>query len=76
MRTTITFDDDVAAELGRLRRERGIGVSEVVNDLIRRGLTPGRERTPFEQETDLLGLNLDVRNVAEVLDALDGPASS
>ena len=75
MRTTITFDDDVAAELDRIRRERGGGVSEVVNDLIRRGLAPGPERTTFEQETAALGLVVDVRNVAEALDLLDDPAA-
>jgi metal-responsive CopG/Arc/MetJ family transcriptional regulator len=75
VRTTITFDDDVAAELDRLRRERGVGVSEVVNDLIRRGLAPQHERTIFEQQTAALGLAVDVRNVADALDLLDGPGA-
>lgn len=75
MRTTITFDDDVAAELDRVRRERGVGVSEVVNDLIRRGLALRPARTTFEQETAALGLAIDVRNVADALEQLDGPSA-
>jgi hypothetical protein len=73
MRTTITFDDDVAAAVTRLRREADRGISEVVNDLIRSGLQRRTERQPFVQRTDDLGVRLDVTNIGEALDLLDGP---
>ena len=34
MRTTVNFDRDVESALRRLRRERGLGVSEAVNELV------------------------------------------
>ena len=46
MRTTVTFDGDVAAAIEQIRRERGLGVSAAVNELIRTGLTRRREREP------------------------------
>ncbi len=38
MRTTLTLDDDVAAKLERIRRTRHIGLRELVNSALRRGL--------------------------------------
>lgn len=37
-RTTLTLDPDVAAELGKRRRERGTTLKAEVNDLLRAGL--------------------------------------
>lgn len=76
MRTTIDLDEDVAAEVRRLRRERGIGVSEAVNNLARAGLMAKVDRAPFRQRTARLDLRLDVRNVAETLETLDGPGET
>jgi len=73
MRTTVEFDDDTAKVIDQLRRERGIGVSEAVNELIRRGLLPRPEGEPFRQATRPLGLRIDVTNVAEALDLIEGP---
>jgi len=73
MRTTITFDDDVAAAIDRVRRERSIGVSEAVNELVRAGLVSKRKRARFRQTTWDLGLKIDVTNVAEALEQLEGP---
>ena len=67
------FDDDVAAAITQLRREASRGVSEVVNDLIRAGLRQRKERHLFVQQAENMGLRLDVTNVAEALDLLDGP---
>ena len=39
MRTTVTLDDDVAAAVDLVRRERGVGLSEALNELVRRGMT-------------------------------------
>jgi hypothetical protein len=74
MRTTVTLADDVAAAVEKLRRERSIGLSEAVNDLVRAGLiehdaTP----TPFRQTSHDLGHGVDYSNVAETLETLEGP---
>lgn len=72
MRTTITLHKDVAAAVARLQRERGIGVSAAVNELVRRGLAHKEPGPDFVQETSPVGLRFDVTNVAEALDALEG----
>lgn len=75
MRTTITLADDVAAGVQQHRREASIGLSEAVNDLIRKGLVGEGRREPFEQRTHDLGDGLDVTNVVEAIENLDGPAA-
>lgn len=72
MRTTIEFDDDTAKAIEQLRRDEGIGVSEAANRLVRRGLLPTASRPAFRQRTHRLGLRIDVSNVTEALDALEG----
>lgn len=72
MRTTIEFDADTAAAVEEMRRERGGGVSRAVNELIRQGMHPRREVRPFKQRSRALGLKIDVSNVAEVLEVLEG----
>jgi hypothetical protein len=76
MRTTVTLDDDAAAAVEALRRERGMGVSAAVNELVRRGAARPVERPPFAQRTSEGHARIDVTDVAEVLDLLDGPTSS
>lgn len=71
MRTTVEFDEDAARAVERLRRDEGLGVSEAVNELIRRGLLPRPSAEPFVQPTRSLGLRIDVSNVTEALDLLD-----
>jgi hypothetical protein len=75
VRTTITLADDVAAAVEKLRRERGVGLSEAVNDLVRSGLTAERSTQPFRQRTHDLGDGVDVSNIAEAIETLDGPAA-
>jgi hypothetical protein len=72
MRTTVEFDEDTATAIADLRRELGIGVSEAVNELIRRGLLPRLQSRPFRQGTRRLGLRIDVSDVAGALEVLDG----
>lgn len=72
MRTTVELSDDTAAAVNRARREFGIGVSEAVNELIRRGLMPRAETSAFRQRTRRLGLRVDVSNVSAALEDLDG----
>lgn len=74
MRTTITLDDDVAAAVTKVQREKGMGVSAVVNQLIRASLVAPTQKPPFVQETSDMQGRIDVTNVAEALDVLDGPA--
>jgi metal-responsive CopG/Arc/MetJ family transcriptional regulator len=73
VRTTVTLDDDVAAAVDRMRRERSIGLSEAVNELARAGLRTKTTTRPFRQRTADLGLRIDVTNVAEALELLEGP---
>ena len=73
MRTTIEFEDDTAKVLAQLRRETGMGVSEAVNHLVRRGLLVEAEHAPFVQQTHSLGLRIDVSSVADAIDLLEGP---
>lgn len=49
-----------------------MGVSEAVNSLIRRGLMAGQERPHFTQMTSRLGLKIDVSNIGEALEILEG----
>jgi plasmid stability protein len=76
MRTTITLDPDVYAELRRLARERGQSLKEVVNAVLRRGLASGEgEPRPYRLATRPLrlrpGIDLDkaLRLAAELEDA-------
>lgn len=75
MRTTITLADDVAAAVEKLRRERGVGISEAVNDLVRSGLTANQSARPFRQEAHDLGSGVDITNIAEAIETLDGPST-
>ncbi|MFJ2030216.1 ribbon-helix-helix protein, CopG family [Streptosporangium sp. NPDC087985] len=72
MRTTVRLDEDVVAAIERLRHERHIGLSEALNELVRAGMRARPERRPFRQRTQAMGLRVDVSNVAEALDLLDG----
>lgn len=73
MRTTIEFDADTAKVVEQLRAERGRGVSEAVNELIRRAAMLPTERPAFVPRTHALGLSIDVSNVSDALDFLEGP---
>ena len=50
-------------------------MSEAVNELIRAGLAERRERARFRQRTRPLGLRIDVTDVADALETLDGPGA-
>jgi hypothetical protein len=76
VRTTITLADDVAAAVEQLRRERGQGISDAVNELVRRGLTASSRPKRFRQRTSALGMPaLPVDDVAGLLEVLDGPGA-
>lgn len=71
MRTTVTLTPDVEAEVARLRREQGLGTSDAIIALARRGMTRAEVRAPFVQRTAALGAKVDVSNIGDVLDLLD-----
>jgi hypothetical protein len=75
MRTTVNLDDDIAVAIGRLRKEQGLGLSEAVNQLARAGMQQRPRRRLFRQRTASIGLHIDVRNVADALEQLDGPSA-
>jgi hypothetical protein len=75
VRTTVEFDADTAKAVERLRRDRGIGTSDAVNELIRRGMLQPKQRRRFAQRTRSLGIRVDVADVADVLETLEGPAA-
>lgn len=69
------FDDDTARAIEALRHEHRIGMSEAVNELIRRGLVAQPARPPFRQRTARLGVSVDVSSVADALEVLEGAAT-
>jgi metal-responsive CopG/Arc/MetJ family transcriptional regulator len=72
MRTTVKLDDDVAAVVNRMREERGIGLSEAVNDLARAGISNRGDRPRFKQKTYDMGVMIDVSNVQDAIEFLEG----
>ena len=72
MRTTISLDPDIEAEVDRLRRRDGLGLSEAVNTLARRGLVPVQPGRTFTARSFDLGITVDVANIGDILDLLDG----
>ncbi|MGH3903210.1 MAG: ribbon-helix-helix protein, CopG family [Pseudonocardiaceae bacterium] len=74
MRTTVSLDDDVAAAVQRLRSEKHIGLSEAVNELVRAGLAVPPQRKRFVQRTFPMGARIDVTNVADALELIEGPS--
>lgn len=76
MRTTVTLDDDVAKALEAMRRERGLGTSAALNELVRRGLAAGT--TPprrFTQRTSDMGEpRVPLDDIGSTLELLEGEA--
>jgi hypothetical protein len=71
VRTTVNLTPDIEAELARLRREQGLGTSEALVLLARRGLNQPEVHTPFRQRTASVGARVDVTNIGDVLEILD-----
>jgi adenine C2-methylase RlmN of 23S rRNA A2503 and tRNA A37 len=76
MRTTLTLDDDVAAQLDRLRRQRSLKFRDLVNDALRRGLRDmsGEPRTREVLRTRAFDMGeplINIDNVAEALGHLE-----
>lgn len=73
MRTTLSLEPDVAAEVERLRREEGLGLSAAVNRLARSGMSAGApsQLPVFRQFTAPLGAKVSLDNIGDVLELLD-----
>jgi hypothetical protein len=65
----------VAAAVERLRRERAVGVSEAVNELIRDGLAAPKRGRTYKPVAHDMGEGIDYSNVADAIETLDGPAA-
>ena len=79
MRTTLTLDDDLAAELNRTARLSGRSFKEVVNAVIRQGLSAGDHPPeavvrPFVVQPQSCGLlpGIDELRLNQLLDQLEG----
>ncbi len=72
MRTTITIADDVFAAMEKLREREGLGPSEALNLLARRGMArradPGGD---YVHRSADVGIRVDVADIGAVLEMLD-----
>ena len=70
-RRPVTLAPDVAAAVEQLRREKGWGPSEALNDLARRGLAAPKERRPYRNIAHPMGLTVDIDDIGGLLERLD-----
>ncbi len=81
MRTTLTLDEDIAAKLKARARRSGESFRNVVNDILRRGLsstTGTQQGKPFKVKARSLGelqpgFSLD--SVAKLIEQAEGPGA-
>jgi hypothetical protein len=73
MRTTVTLDDDVAARLQHLTRERRISFKEAINETLRAGLAGDRSAREYRLPTYALGVRpgIDLDRALQLDAALD-----
>lgn len=77
MRITLTLDEDVAAQLEKLRRKHEMSLKEFVNGALRRGLREMNARSgprePFKMKAFDMGRpRIDIDNIAEALAYAEG----
>lgn len=71
----MTLDDDVVQVVEQVRRERGIGISAALNEVVRRGaaVKPDLE-VPFVQTVSSLGgARVPLDDIAGALELIEGP---
>jgi hypothetical protein len=77
VRTTLTIDDDIARLLDKEMRRSGESFKQTVNRALRSGLAANNlpQRRPYTVHARPLGLpaGLSYDNVAELLEAMEGP---
>ena len=71
MRMTVTIADDVRAEIERMRAEQGIGPSEALNTLARRGMRRSSASPITLPAPVAMGARFDLTSIGEVLEILD-----
>jgi metal-responsive CopG/Arc/MetJ family transcriptional regulator len=76
MRITLTLDDDVAATLDRLRRSRRVGLKQLINEALRRGLKEMGKRRGEPVRTEAVALGrlrvASIDNISETLAIVEG----
>lgn len=73
MRTTLTLEPDVAAQIERLRNSRDLALKDIINEALRRGLkemaAKPKKREPFRTSVHDGGLLIvDVKEALAMLD--------
>jgi hypothetical protein len=81
VRTTLTLDDDVAAQLREEAARRRLPFKQIVNQVIRLGLRVGTapaQRTPYRTQARFLGLRagIDPDKLGQLADELEAQAST
>lgn len=72
-RTTVRLSPEVLAAVEKLQKERGLSLSDAVDELCKAGLERNPEPKPFVLRTfTRRGPKFDLTNVAEVLEILEG----
>jgi hypothetical protein len=73
MRTTVTLEPDVAAQLKLRAQQQDVSFKEVLNATLRAGLAGGVDRAPFVQDTAPLGLRpgIDLDRAGRLADELE-----
>jgi plasmid stability protein len=78
VRTTLTLDDDVASKLKSEARRSGRSFRDVVNDVLRRGLTSRRDARPsapfrvMARDLGELRPGVTIDSVADLLEQVEG----
>ncbi len=76
MRTTVTFEDDVAALVKQRMRASRIGLKQLINDALRLALTegpsPSRRKRPVQRTADCGEPLIPIDNVWEAIAIAEG----
>ncbi len=68
MRTTVTLDPDVEAQLRAAMRERGISFKVAINDAVRAGLAgSARVARPYKMKTAPLGISINIDKAGTIV---------
>ena len=76
MRTTLTIDEDIAAQIEELRRREGLSLKRVINSLLRDGLRsrqqpPGAKRYSSQTRKLRLRPGYDPAKLNQLVDELE-----
>ena len=73
MRRTGELDNDTARAIEALPRDEGRGLSEAANELIRSDMVAPPQAEPFVPHSQRMGIMIDISNVTDAIDLLEGP---